>query len=203
MDTSLPLVIAFVATLLCGIALGYMMGLTKGMTLGASFRTGRPVSPIQWIMCFIGSGIFLLMAVGSSVYSIYFLTSSAESTAVVMEIVEQKDDEGYVSRTPVYAYKDVEGKGYTERSSSSGGREFEVGDVIPIRYLKNSPHQSRIDYFSQHWLLPIIMTVSSMFLVGLGFGLRWWRNREQEWANKQVHPIPHPPQSSATNLTKP
>jgi len=184
MDTTLMLVIAFVATLLGGMAIGFMFGITKGMSLGATFRTGRPVSPIPWILCLIGAGVFLLTAIGSSVYSTYFLASSIQTSAVVTEIVERKNDEGHVSRTPVYTYKDATGEKFTDRSSTGDGREFEVGDTIPIRYLKTSPHQSRIDYFSHHWLLPIFMVIFSLVLSGLGIGLRWWRNREQQWANR-------------------
>ncbi len=184
MESSLLLVIAFIATLLGGMAIGFMFGITKGMSLGATFRTGRPVSPIPWILCFIGAGIFFLTAAGSSFYSIYFLSSSIRTNAVVTEIVERKDDEGHVSRTPVYTYKDASGEEFTDRSSTGDRREFNVGDTIPIRYLKTSPHQSRIDYFSHHWLSPILMSVFSILLGGLGFGLRWWREREQQWATK-------------------
>ena len=186
MDSSLVLVIAFIATLLGGMAIGFMFGITKGMSLGATFRTGRPVSPMPWILCFIGAGIFLLSAVGSSIYSIYFLSSSIQTNAVVTEIVERKDEEGDVSWIPVYTYNDASGEIFTDRSSTGDGREYDVGDTIPIRYLKTSPHQSRIDYFAHHWMLPILMAVFTIILGGLGLGLRWWRNREQQWANKTL-----------------
>lgn len=180
------LVTAFVATLFGGMAMGFMIGIGKGMTLGARFRTGRPVSPIPWILCLIGSGIFLLTSIGSSIYSIYFLASSVQTKATVTEVIESKDNEGYVSRSPVYAYKSAAGQGFSDRSSTGDGRVFRVGDVIPIRYLKESPHQSRIDYFSHHWLLPLSTAVVSIALAGLGFGWRWWRKREQEWAHKRI-----------------
>ncbi|MDP4624874.1 MAG: DUF3592 domain-containing protein [Akkermansiaceae bacterium] len=182
MNTSLILVIAFAATLLGGMAIGFMIGLTKGMTLGAQFQTGRPVSPVPWILCYVGAGVFLLAAVTSSVYSIYFLASSMQTEATVTEIIERKDDEGHVSRNPVYSYVNEKGKSFSDRSSTGGGREYEVGDVIPIRFLTDSPHQSRIDYFSHHWLLPILMGCFSVALGGLGFGLRWWRERESSKA---------------------
>jgi len=194
MDSTLILILAFVATFLGGIAVGFIIGIAKGITLGANFRTGRPASPIPWILCFIGSGIFLLTAIGSSIYSVYFLSSSVQTKATVIEIVERKDNEGHVKRTPIYTYTDSSGKSFTDRSSSSDGREFKVGDSIPIRYLKSSPHQSRIDYFSYHWILPIFMMIFSILLGGLGFGLRWWRNKEQQWANKacQSNPLATP-----------
>ena len=186
MDSSLVLVIAFVATLLGGMAIGFMFGITKGMSLGATFRTGRPVSPMPWILCFMGAGIFLLAAVGSSIYSIYFLSNSIRTSAVVTEIVERKDGEGHVIRTPVYTYKNASGEDFTDRSSTGDGREFDVGDTVPIRYLETLPHESRIDYFAHHWMLPILMTVFSILLGGVGLGLRWWRKREQQWAEKTL-----------------
>ena len=193
MESSLFLAIAFIATFLGGMAIGFMFGITKGMSLGAIFRTGRPVSPIPWILCLIGAGTFLLTAVGSSIYSIYFLSSSVQTSAVVQEIVERKDDEGHVSRTPVYTYRDTSGAVFTDRSSTGHGREFIVGDTIPIRYLESSPHQSRIDYFSHHWILPIFMLVASIALAGVALGLRWWHSKEKQWANKSEMATPRKP----------
>jgi|GEM_PF-967820 len=183
MDTTLVLVIAFVTTLLGGMAIGFMIGITKGMTLGANLRIDRHASPIPWIMCLIGSGVFLLTAVGASIYSIYFLSSSIQTKAIITEIIERNDHEGHLRLTPVYTYKDATGKEFTDRSNTGDGREFEVGDTIPIRYLKTSPHESRIDYFSHHWFLPIFMVILSVVLGGLGFGLRWWHNGKQKLAN--------------------
>ena len=186
MDRTLILAVAFAAALLGGMAIGFMMGVVKGMTLGANFRTGRPVSPMPWILCFIGSGIFLLAAVGSTAYSIHFISRGIQTKALVTEIIERRDDEGRLIRTPVYTYRNASGEEFTDRPSSGDGREFEVGDTIPIRYLKHSPHQSRIDYFAHHWLLPILMASFSILLGGLGLGLRWWRDKEQRWANNKA-----------------
>jgi hypothetical protein len=186
MDTTLAIVIAFVAALLGGIAIGFIMGVAKGMSLGAHFRTGKPVSPIPWILCAIGSGIFLLVAIGTSIYTVYFLSGSLPSAATITEIIERKDDEGNTSFSPVYSYSLPDGQSFTDRSSMSDGRDYQVGDTIPIRYLKSSPHQSRIDYFAHHWFLPIFMTVFSVALAAAAVGLRWWRKREQKWANKRM-----------------
>lgn len=186
MNSTIGIVIAFAATLLIGMAIGFMIGLAKGMSLGARFRSGRPVSALPSILCFIGSGIFLLVALGSSIYSFYFIANSAQTEAMVTEIIERKDDEGRVRRTPVYSYTAASGNMFTDRSSIGDGRELAIGDTIPVRYLKDSPHQSRIDYFSHHWLLPVFMAAFSVGLAGLGFGLRWWRRQEQQWANERM-----------------
>lgn len=191
MDTPLVIVIVLTATFVGGVAFGFMMGVSKGMSLGARFRSGRPVSPIAWLMCFIGSGILLLVAIGTSIYSGYFLANSSQADGVVMEIIQHKDEDGDVSYYPAYSYSDASGKEFQGRSSMGSGPEYQVGDSIPIRYLKKFPHESRIDYFSHHWALPIIMSVLSIALIALGFCLRWWRRREQEWANKALHTNPN------------
>lgn len=180
------IIIAFVVTLLGGMAIGFMMGITKGMSLGAHFQTGRPGSPIPWILCATGSGICLLMAIGTSIYTLYFLTASAPAIATVTEIIERKDDEGNKSYSPVYSYMLPDGQSFTDRSSMSDDGEHQVGDTIPIRYLKSSPHKSRIDYFAHHWFLPILMTAFSLSLAAVALGIRWWREREQQWANKRM-----------------
>ncbi|MDR0353917.1 MAG: DUF3592 domain-containing protein [Opitutaceae bacterium] len=160
-----------------------MMGITKGMSLGAHFQTNRPISPIPWILCATGSGISLLVAIGTSIYTLYFLTGSTPATATITEIIERKNDEGNTSYSSVYSYALPDGQKFTDRSSMSDGREYQVGDTIPIRYLVSSPHQSRIDYFAHHWSLPIFMIVVSLGLAAVALGLRWWREKEQQWAN--------------------
>lgn len=183
MDTTTFLVITFITTLLGGMAIGFMMGVTKGMSLGAHCQTGRPVSPMPWILCATGSGICLLVAVGTSIYTLYLLSSSHTAEAKITDIVERKDDEGHTSYSTVYSYALPDGESFTDRSSMSDGRVYQVGDTVPIRYLKSSPHQSRIDYFSHHWFLPIFMIVLSLGLAAVAVGLRWWREKEQRWAN--------------------
>ena len=158
-----------------------IFGISKGFHLGAITRAGRPISPIPWIMCLIGSGTLLLGGIGSGIYSTYFIVRSVQTEATVINIVERKNEEGHVSHYPVYTYKDLSGSEFTDRSSSSDGRVFNIGDPIPIRYLKNSPHQSRVDYFSHHWVLPIILTTFSVIVAAIGFALRWWRNKEHQW----------------------
>lgn len=190
MDSTLALIIAFFATLAFGIAVGFMLGLAKGISMGKRLQSDRPISPIPWILCLVASVIFVLGAIGSSIYSLYFLSSSNQTQATVIEIVERKDSEGHVSRSPVYSYRDANGESFTDRTSNSDGREFSVGDTVPIRYLRNSPHQSRIDYFQHHWATPIVMGIFSMVTCGLGLGLRWWRQRQQEWLKAKLSQNP-------------
>lgn len=186
MDTTLLLLIAFAATFLAGLVIGFMSGVAKGLVLGARFRTGRPASPLPWILCFVASGGFLLAAAATTVYSTWFLSAGIRTTATVNEIIERKDDDGKVSRTTRYTYRDSAGTSHTGETSLSGGRPSAAGDAIPVRYLRDSPGKSRIDTFLHHWFAPIFLAGWSIFAWALGIGLRWWRGREQQWAEKRL-----------------
>ena len=186
MSSNVVLAIAFATTLLGGIAIGFMMGLTKGMALGARFRTGMPVSPFPRILCAIGSGVFFLAAMGTSIHSTYFLSNSVTTEAIVTELVESRSAEGNISHRSVYAYSTPDGRNFTDSSATNGGRNYQVGETIPVRYLKGAPNRSRIDGFSHHWLLPILMAAFSIVLCGAAVGLRWGREKEQRWANKRI-----------------
>lgn len=186
MDSTLLILIAFAATFLAGLVIGFISGIARGMVLGTRFRTGRPASPIPWMLCLIGSGILLLAAAGTAAYSTWFLTASNRTTATVREIIERKDDEGQVSRTTIYTYQDSTGTSHTGETSLSGGGPSAAGDVIPVRYLKDSPGRSRIDTFLHHWFAPIFLLGWSILAGALGIWLRWWRRREQQWADKRL-----------------
>jgi hypothetical protein len=196
MNTTIAIILGFIATFLGGIAIGFVIGISKGLTLGLHFRSGRPLSPIPWILSFIGAGAFMLVAVGSAIYSGVFLAKSVETQATVREIAEHRNKEGDVSRRPIYIYTDTTGATYTGTSNMGDGSEYTVGDKLRVRYLASSPQESRIDSFSHHWFLPIFMGAISMFLVALGYGFRWWRAREQQWANKASLPAGMNPTTS-------
>lgn len=185
MDSEIFIII-FVATLLGGMAIGFMMGITKGISLGAHIQRGRPVSPIPWILCATFSGLSLLVAIGTATYSLYFLAGSSPAEATITEIIEHKDDEGNTNYSPVYTYTLPDGQGFTDRSPIGGSWEYQVGDVVPVRYLKSSPQQSRIDDFAHHWFLPILMTLFSLCLAAIAVGQRWWHQKEQRWADKRL-----------------
>lgn len=107
------------------------------------------------------AALCLMVAVGSAAYTIYFLSGSRATTATLVRIVETKNDEDEIVRTPVYRYE-VDGLRYEDRPSGSDGRKFAIGDEIPIRYLQSRPHESRIDYWGYHWALSVIMLIAAI-----------------------------------------
>jgi hypothetical protein len=141
MNSTIALIIAFIATLIFGMAIGFMFGLTKGIVLGSHLYSKRSSSPIAWVLSLILSGILMLSAVGTSIYSIYFITSSVQTQATVTELIEHKDEKGHLSWYPVYSYT-AAGEQFSDRSSIGGGGEYAVGNIITIRYLKNQTNRA-------------------------------------------------------------
>ena len=97
--------------------------------------------------------------------------------ATVLEVRETKDSEGHYSYCPVYRYKDTTGIEHQDTTTMSVGRQFAVGDTIPIRYLQNHPTESRIDYFGYHWMLPLASAVGAILALAVSAALRWNHHR--------------------------
>ena len=146
-------------------------------------------SPIPGILCIVGSFLMVVASVGSSIYSLYFINNSVQTEATVNEIREKKDDEGNISRYPVYSYFDSSGQQFSDTTSMSDGREYKVGDKIPIRYLLKNPHNSRIDLFSHHWFLSIFFGFGTIVLAAVGSVLYWnyKRKTQKQLTNNLLH----------------
>ena len=192
MNTAIIILVVAGATFLGGMAFGFVAGLSKGMSLAALCRVDRPVSPLPWILSFAGAAAMLLLSIGSAIYTIRFLSHSIQTTGTVVDIVEQTDKDGGHSRFPVYEYRTSDGVTHKVKSSMSDGEPYSTGETIPVRYLPTSPQSARIDNFAHHWFLPIFTGIASVFLICLGVGLRWWKSKEQEWANKRLQAIASP-----------
>jgi len=192
MDKNSLIALSVSVSFFLGIFLGYLWGLTNGVALGARFQSGRPASPLWWILCFVLAGVFLLVSIGTSIYSIYFIANSLPAQATVIRIDETKDDDGNIFHKPVYTYTTKTGETFTDRTSMSDGREYQIGDIIPIRYLSSSPQESRINYFFHIWFIPIFFGGFFVAMAGVGAGLRWWQNKEQQWAYKRMQSLVSP-----------
>lgn len=185
MEFTFDIAIAFLATFLCGVMIGCKMGLERGISLGMRYLSGRPLSPLPWILCLIGAGLFFIGAISTSIYSVSFLARSVTTKATITDVYETKDEEGSVARFPCYSFVDAAGNSYGGRSRMSY-ESFEIGDTLIVRYLENTPEKSRIDSFGHHWFLPLFLGVMSIILGAFGLFLRWWKSREQRWADHVI-----------------
>jgi hypothetical protein len=167
-----PYIIFGLLTFLAGGIAGFILGLKVGLRK-ERHTNPKPANPVPGFLFMIGGAIAMISSFSAIAYSIYFLSNSQMTKATVVEIREKKDDDGAISRYPVYEYFISDGQEFTDTASMSAGREFVVGDMIPIRYLATSPQNSRIDYFAYHWSLSIILGIGAMALTFVGLVLNW------------------------------
>lgn len=177
---SIFILIAIVVALCYGMTVGFLIGITKGLSWGGFFRNSRP--PIFLILCRVTSIVLLLSAIGSTFYSLHFISNSFTTNATVMTERAPTRHEWLFTR---YHYNDRSGKQFTNLWHSAAHYwEYNNLPYIPVRYLKYAPQESRIDSFSHHWLSPILMSFSSMLFAGIGIAWQWWRNRKDRSAEK-------------------
>lgn len=181
MDSAPFVLLACVSILFIGVAIGYMMGISRGVSIGMKMAKPPP-SPLGWIMFMMGSGLALLVALGTTIYSIYFLANSVPSVAKVVEVIRSQDKEGYVHDEMIYSYTVHDGdsvREYTNRGQVTPGGYLKMGpgDMVPIRYLKSSPQRSRVDEFFNHWILPIVTACMSAVMAAISLTMRWWYRR--------------------------
>lgn len=117
-------------------------------------------------LCFGVAVLFAVTAFFIAVYSAYFVASGIRTEGVISELREKKDKDGFVSSTPFYRYSDKNGGIHLSDSNFRDGTEYKIGDKVPVVYLPESPSDSRVDYFPNHWLGPIFI-----FAFSLGIGL--------------------------------
>ncbi len=152
MDNVIGLLIVFVTIVLSCASLYVVWRIARAMNEGRLDRREGD----GWKMSSLGALICLVAAMGTGIYSVVFLLNSAPATATIVDVVVSETDEGEERRSVVYTYE-VEGEQYQDRTSSSYGREFFKGDEIPVRYHLTRRHESRIDYWSYHWGLSVLM----------------------------------------------
>lgn len=124
MDAALITLVLVIGTFFGRGVIGFTLGYAKGSKSSIKLTHDHPPSPISWILCFIGSGVCLLIAICALIYSVYFLAKSEPTEGKVTDIVEHTDSEGETSRSTVYSYTTPQGDAYTDRTSTSDGREF-------------------------------------------------------------------------------
>jgi hypothetical protein len=67
--------------------------------------------------------------------------------------------------------------------------DYKPDDRLPVRYLPDTPAQSRIDTFVRQWYAAAIAFAASLLLLCLGIAITWWDAREQRLANQELGSI--------------
>jgi hypothetical protein len=172
-----------IVAVLVGLMIGFVI--FSAAVLRHALRSAhRPPTPLPAAFSAIGSAVLLFAAIGTGIYSAYFLSASTATSGAITAIHERKDSDGDAVRYPVYQYQDANGAEHRGTTSMSVGREVVVGDVIPVRYLRKSPAQSRIDTFSHHWFVSLFFLVACLIAATVAGVLGWNYKRERVEAGR-------------------
>ncbi|SHL23551.1 Protein of unknown function [Desulfatibacillum alkenivorans DSM 16219] len=166
----------------------FVMGFILGAIVGVDFwkkLSHRPekMDPKIFKTWLLTLGIVML-ALGASfaAYSTYFIAASKTAEGAIIGIEKKVDDEGAEYSYPVYAFEVEDGEEY-KAVSSDANLHYEIGDHASIRYLPNNPERSRIDAFTSHWINPMLLMASGVFIL-MFFLVYSWMYREKP-ANKE------------------
>ncbi len=159
------IVVVLIAGVVIGLVLGYSLARRKLPTpteiLESRRRSGRAFM--------VGGGIVLILSLGVTLYSCWFITTARKTTGTITGMRERKDQDGSVSYAPTFDFRDAAGVEQRVDSQLAGslGR-MRVGDTVPILYQPDNPDNARIDYFLEHWFLSIGTSVAGVTLLAIG-----------------------------------
>lgn len=146
---------------------------------------------LMWIGLVQGV-VFGLVAVGFSLNTLLFVERSTQTEGTVIGLDQHPDDNGSVSFSPVFEFVTDRGQIVTLHSNvSSNPSGFEIGDKVPVRYVKSNPSSARISTFFQTWAFEIIFAIfgAAMSLVGLFFRWRVAKRKAKKFRLKQIHSL--------------
>lgn len=124
--------------------------------------------------------IFLATASSAALHTRSFLRQAVTGTATVIELKWIEDTDANTNRRvgtyhPVFRFLATDDQTYTVQSQvGSNPAPFEINQIVPIVYPRESPTAARINSFWQLWLFPVIFaglggTFALMALIGLTF----------------------------------
>lgn len=184
--------IFFVTLAIIGIALFILdIALFAWIFRNAKKRRG-PLSPQAYrLICCVLSAILLAVAISSSAYSAFLLSTGIQTTGWVtaVRIVPDKDD-GQDRYSPTFKF--IDQTGVTNVSGSSISRNtplYRIGDVVPVIYRPANPLSARINSFEENWMTPIITTFfGAVILVSIPIRNKWLAYRSRKNSAHAVRP---------------
>jgi hypothetical protein len=114
----------------------------------------------------IGAIIFIAIALFASIGVLSFLPGTMTTTGAIthctMVQVPQTGSNGHPDGTtedcqPTVSFRTQSGQQIT--FTSSWGSNYQVGDLLSVRYHPDNPQGARVDDFGSTWLLPVVLSV--------------------------------------------
>lgn len=117
-------------------------------------------------------GIVLLFAgCGFAMYRSVWLARSVTAQGSVVKLIQVRDEEqNSTSYAPQFTFKDQQGNVYTVNSNvRTSPPEFQVGEQVRVRYIRDNPSSAKLDGFWQLWLVPFVCCFLGIIFVPAGY----------------------------------
>ena len=134
--------------------------------------TRHPV--VGWVIAVLG-GLGLLTAFGLWVHTLQFTHSALHTSGKVIAMHGSSSSKGGRTYAPKFRFRDAAGIERVVTSSIYQPRgAFQVGDTVPVLYLRDSPETARIDSFQQMWGAPTTVGQISIVPLLIGVAFIWF-----------------------------
>ena len=175
-----------IITFTLGVLLGYVIGVQSGLKIALKANLTKP-SRLPYYVAITLSCIFVVSVIGTTSYTVYFLSNSRSTTGVVTKLKESKSESGTITHFPIFEYYDANDDKYESRSSLND-ETVSIGDTVAIRYLTKHPNSARIDSFLNHWLASFILMFLAFFsvLASVFFNIQFKEKSAAFAANKSL-----------------
>lgn len=163
-----------VIVLSVGIWIGFLIGFSRAMrAVSVKLQTtkNRRVGPL-----FAGGGaLFLLIAIGTAAYTVYFVHTALRAGGSVVEMQQTTDkDSGDVLYAPTFQFRDSAGVSHTVASTVyQSPPAFHVGDTVSVIYLANHPDSARINAYWDVWGFTTVFGILGVVFSAIGLGIIW------------------------------
>jgi hypothetical protein len=111
-----------------------------------------------------GSGLLLLVAGILGGEHLWFLSQSKHTVGTVVAIETTRPGSGRA----VVEFATSKGGRHQIRSSASRPPLYRVGERVDVDYLPGAPAEARLQAFTEHWLVPLILGGVGLLLLPLG-----------------------------------
>jgi len=132
------------------------------------------LSLLLWIFSrawLVGGIIALSAGCGFAVYQLVWLARSVTAQGNVVKLIQIRDEEqNTTSYAPQFTFRNQHGDAYTVTSGvRTSPAEFQVGEQVRVRYIRDNPSSAKLDGFWQLWLVPFVCSILGMFFVPAGY----------------------------------
>lgn len=167
--------IVILVVLAVGIWLGFIIGFSRAMREVVARMRGPKRRATAWFLI-AGACVCFVVAVSTSLYSWYFVSTALRTTGTITELRERTEKEhGGIAYAPIYKFRDAAGAEHSVASNLySAPPLHRVGDTVQVLYHPTDPVNARIDGYWYLWGIPTVTGLLSGLYLPLGLIVFFW-----------------------------